>query len=71
MSDFFKTLFKWNWANVAKGVAGAAAGVLASAAFVSFPPSVIAAAVIISTVSTTLGFHAAHVAEPPKLPLGS
>lgn len=68
MKDFFSTLFKWNKANAGKALVGIAAGVLASMAFVTFPPAVLAAATIIVSTSATLGVHAVHLAEPPKKP---
>lgn len=70
MKNFFATLFTWNKANAGKFIVGAAAGVLASAAFISFPPAVLAASTIIVTIASTLGLHAIHLAEPPQLPVG-
>lgn len=70
MNNFFSTLFKVNPANIAKVILGAATGVMAAAAFVSFPPAILASSVIIISIGTTLGLHKAHTAEPPAIPVG-
>lgn len=75
MSDFFKTLFKLNWANVGKAVVGAAAGALTypdiAASLPFLPPAVVLLISVAVGIGSALGLHEAHVTEPPKPPLGS
>lgn len=76
MNTFFSTLLKWNWANVGKFASGIAVAVLsavAAGAIAGAPPILVALAPYLAAAiggGTVLGLHAAHTAEPPKVPLG-
>lgn len=67
MSNFFSTLFKWNWANIGKAIVGASASVLTLAATsaIVLPTPVTIAATVAVGIGSILGVHAYHEATPP------
>ncbi|MEI8134833.1 MAG: hypothetical protein WCH46_07110 [bacterium] len=69
MKTFFSSLFKWNGANIAKFFSGIGTALLTIAGIADqipgLPGPISNIAAIIVGITTVLGTHGFHIAEPP------